>query len=79
MGKCILYTGEDVGHNIVNTYKDTIISPGYSDYIEISSNNFYNYKNGINNITTRYNVSSFSLQSVKDKISLKVPQPYSGY
>lgn len=79
MGKCILYTGEDVGHNIVNTYKDTIISPGYSDYIEISSNNFYNYKNGINNITTRYNVSSFSLQSVKDKISLKIPQPYSGY
>lgn len=57
----------------------TITAPYYNDYVSKASSNFYKYKNGDNNILVRYNILSFYLERVSDKVLVKVPLPGSGF
>lgn len=64
--------------NNIKKYNGTISSPYYSSYVDKASENFYNYKNG-SSIFTNYNVYSFYLNSVQDRIRILVPMPNSGF
>ncbi|MDE6209418.1 MAG: hypothetical protein K2M73_07065 [Lachnospiraceae bacterium] len=61
------------------TYSGTITAPYYNDYISKASSNFYKYKNGDNNFLVRYDIVSFYLENVNDRIKIKVPRPLSGF
>lgn len=68
-------------HGTINskTYSGTITAPFYNDYISKASGNFYKYNNGDNNFLVRYDILSFYLENVNDRILIKVPRPLSGF
>lgn len=72
--------GKDYVPNIKQrTYGGSIISPYYSSYVDKASYNFYTYKGGNSKILTRYDILSFSIETVNGKGVVGVPKPNSGF
>lgn len=81
----VIISGITINNNVVRPkstefkYEGSIASSFYKSYVDIASSNFYNYKSGNKNIVTRYELYDYYIETVRGRIQIKVPTPYSGY